>query len=214
MKVKMTRFQKWRFDIKKNSFSICLALGFFLIAAFFTYLAGNYADNFQGAGISDLILDNIPALQLSLLFVVSIFFLMAVLIIYPLFFKVDYLAFVIAQMALLVLIRSFSMILTHMPVPEGAIFVDFPSMINLWNFDNDLFFSGHVAIPFLGYLLFKKSKIRYFFLLGTALMVALVLLTHRHYSIDVFAAFFITYGSYRFFNWIFIKNKMKLPRIT
>jgi len=46
------------------------------------------------------------------------------------------------------------------------------------NFSNDLFFSGHTAVPFLGYLLFKEEKIRYVFLALSIMMGGVVLLMH------------------------------------
>jgi hypothetical protein len=74
--------------------------------------------------------------------------------------------------------------------------VDFPWIFKGISFQNDMFFSGHTAIPFLGFLLFD-GKIRYFFLCGSICMGTVVLLMHLHYSIDVFSAFFITYCCYR-----------------
>jgi hypothetical protein len=60
------------------------------------------------------------------------------------------------------------------------------------------------AVPFLGFLLFREDNIRYFFLFFSFFMGAVVLLMHVHYSIDVFSAFFITYGTHKvgekFFN--------------
>ena len=45
-----------------------------------------------------------------------------------------------------------------------------------------------------------------------------VLGMHQHYSIDVFAAFFITYGCYKFGNWFLMKSEHfannKIPGLT
>ena len=60
-----------------------------------------------------------------------------------------------------------------------------------------MFFSGHTAMPFLGFYLFRRSWVRYAFLAGSIVMGFVVLAMHVHYSIDVLAAFFMTYGSYR-----------------
>lgn len=69
-----------------------------------------------------------------------------------------------------------------------------------------MFFSGHTAIPFLGFLVFYEDKfMRYFCLAASVLMGATSLLTHQHYSIDVFSAFFITYATFKMGEWIFKK---------
>jgi membrane-associated phospholipid phosphatase len=61
----------------------------------------------------------------------------------------------------------------------------------------DLFFSGHTSTLFMLALVIpdRRTKIAY---LGCTLVVAVcVILQHVHYSIDVFAALFFSYGSYR-----------------
>jgi hypothetical protein len=93
--------------------------------------------------------------------------------------------------------------LTHLGAPPEAILTDFPRVFNLLIFRNDLFFSAHTAVPFLGYLLFRKERIGKFFLGATIVLASTVLLMHVHYSIDVFAALFITFSTYRFGEWLF-----------
>ena len=73
----------------------------------------------------------------------------------------------------------------------------FPWFFENLYFENDMFFSGHTAMPFLGFYLFRHSPLRYVFLVGAIVMGIVVLAMHLHYSIDVFAAFFMTYCSYR-----------------
>ena len=94
--------------------------------------------------------------------------------------------------------------LTHFGAPQGAISPPgFPGIVSALSFRQDYFFSGHVAFPFLCFLLFKESRIRWFFLASSIVMGVVVLLGHLHYSIDVFAAFFITYASYRIGGLVF-----------
>jgi len=71
-----------------------------------------------------------------------------------------------------------------------------PSFFYFLTYANDLFFSGHVGLPFLGFLIFKDKKIRYFMLSASIILAVTVLLMHVHYSIDVAAAYFITYSIY------------------
>ena len=90
-------------------------------------------------------------------------------------------------------------------MPAGALVYTAPAWFTVLDFKNALFFSGHTAVPFLGFLLFRKEKIGIFFLIATIVMALTVLFMHVHYSIDVFAALFITWGSYGIGEWLFRK---------
>ena len=101
------------------------------------------------------------------------------------------------QFSLLLIIRSVFMIFTHLETPAGAITVSYPWFFRSLYFENDMFFSGHTAMTFLGFYLFRRSWLRYVYLVGSIVMGIVVLAMHVHYSVDVLAAFFMTYGSYR-----------------
>ena len=61
----------------------------------------------------------------------------------------------------------------------------------------DLFFSGHTSIMFLFFLTNRNKKLRPVFLAATFLVGACVLIQHVHYTIDVLAAPFFAYTSFR-----------------
>jgi len=61
----------------------------------------------------------------------------------------------------------------------------------------DLFFSGHTATIYIMYLVAQKRYFRYFFLAATLIIAVSVLVQHVHYSVDVIAAPFFAYCSYR-----------------
>jgi hypothetical protein len=111
----------------------------------------------------------------------------------------------------MVMIRSIFLCFTHLKAPSTAIAINFAWPFSIISFQNDLFFSGHVAIMFLGFLMFE-GKIKYLFLALSIIMAFVVLTMHIHYSIDVFSAFFITYGSYKIGDYFhkkhFQKNKI------
>lgn len=71
----------------------------------------------------------------------------------------------------------------------------------------DLFFSGHTATMFVFFLISNNRKLKIIFLIATILVGILVLLQHVHYTIDVIAAPFFAYTSYRIIV-IFNKNLM------
>ncbi|MBL1215436.1 MAG: hypothetical protein HND52_18865 [Ignavibacteriae bacterium] len=68
----------------------------------------------------------------------------------------------------------------------------------------DLFFSGHTSTMFLLSLTAPLKKIKYIFIVLTVLVGLAVLIQHAHYTVDVLAAPFFAYTSYRI---IIILNK-------
>ncbi len=100
------------------------------------------------------------------------------------------------MLSLFVLVRSAFIILTHLKAPADAITVVSPSFFQFLTYTNDLFFSGHAGLPFLGFLVYKDSKIKCFMIFSSIILALTVLLMHVHYSIDVASAYFITYGIY------------------
>lgn len=104
------------------------------------------------------------------------------------------------------MVRSIFMCFTHLSTPSDASTFTVPYLVSFFTFQNDLFFSGHTAVAFLGFLLFRQNKkLKYFFLITSISMGIIVLLMHVHYSIDVFSAFFIAYGTFRVGEWFFKK---------
>jgi len=107
--------------------------------------------------------------------------------------------FVLKSFALFIFVRSFFIILTHSAPPLHESYLPSATRLDrlILGSGDDLFFSGHTGAPFLMTLLFWDNfYLRVVFLVTTAVFAAAVLLGHLHYSIDVFAALFITYGIY------------------
>lgn len=201
----MVKLQEWKQELKNHKRLIFTSLVFLIVAIAINFISGDYVSEVKGAEVPDLILDHTPSINLNIIFVYGNVLVIAALFIYPLLFRVKELHNVISQFSLLVLVRALFISFTHLSTPTVAILPHYPWPLSLMDFKNDLFFSGHTAGPFLGFLLFKNSKVGYFFLAASIVMAVTVLLMHIHYSIDVLSAFFITYGTFKIGKWLFKK---------
>lgn len=187
----------WIGDIWACKRMLVVAAVFVVVGLAADYYCGSYVTVTPGAKVPDLLLDKIPPVDLSFLFVYGYMVLLMVLFFYPGLFRVRMLHVVAIQFSVLLMLRSVFMIFTHLETPAGSVPVSFPWFFENLYFENDMFFSGHTAMPFIGFYVFRHSRLRYFFLVGAVVMGIVVLAMHLHYSIDVFAAFFMTYCSYK-----------------
>jgi hypothetical protein len=188
----------WKEEIISHKYLIIFSLIFLLVANILNFFASTYVDTIITSSVPDLILDIIPTVNLDFLFVYGMLAIILVIAIHVIFVHVKEFHTVVLQFSLLIMMRSFFITLTHIAQPADArIITSLPGILSLFTFRNDLFFSGHTAVPFLAFLLFRKEKIGIFFLIMTIVMAITVLFMHVHYSIDVFSAFFITFGTYK-----------------
>ncbi len=157
-------------------------------------VSGRYASEMAGnQPVSDLLLDHLPLLDVNLvhIYVASSFWLA---ILFVCIRNYQYLPFAMKTTALFLLVRSVFVMLTHLGPPQNLL--KLPSdLTSLYIYQGDLFFSGHVGGPFLFALIFWHRKPLRFICLGASVFFSvIVLLGKLHYSIDVFAAFFIAHS--------------------
>jgi len=195
----------WLRELVERRHLLVLSLALFVVALGADYACGTYVTSCNAVPVPDLILDRLPSVDLSFLFTYGYMALIVGMFLYPICRRPQVLHVIAFQFSLLLIVRSVFMIFTHLSTPAGAIAVQFPGFFSRLYFDNDMFFSGHTAMPFLGFYLFRDSRLRYVYLVGSIVMGLVVLLMHLHYSIDVFAAFFMTYASYRIGNAVLRK---------
>jgi hypothetical protein len=198
MKVKknLSRFEDWKLEILDHKYKILLAILFMALALAALVMSSNYVDELNSISVQDLILDLLPTVDLSPIFVWGLLIVVVVYLAYPLIFKPKKFHYALGMLSLFLLIRSAFVILTHLKAPAGAVHVTGPGFMQVLSYSNDLFFSGHTGIPFLGFLVFDEPKIKYFMLVASIILAIIVLLMHVHYSIDVASAYFITFGIY------------------
>jgi hypothetical protein len=189
--------QTWTRELIQCRHLLALSSVFFLVALLADYFCGVYVTYRPAVKVPDLILERLPTIDLSFLFTYGYMALIVGMFLYPIVRRIRMLHVVAIQFSLLLIIRSLFMIFTHVGTPAGAVDVHFPGLFSRLYFENDMFFSGHTAMPFLGFYLFRHSNFRYVYLVGSIVMGIVVLAMHVHYSIDVFGAFFMTYCSYQ-----------------
>lgn len=200
------KYRKQFLDDKKLRWTTIFAL-LFLVASFFVnFYAGTYATREASNDVTDLILNNIRVFDVDGIYVYGF---LAFCVFVALFgiFEPKRIPFFAKTVALFVLTRSLFVVLTHIG--------PFPSQLNIdsilfskFSFAADLFFSAHTGLPFLMALLFWENKrFRVFFIALSVFFAIIVLLGHLHYSIDVLAAFFITYTIFHISRTIFKKDQ-------
>lgn len=197
-------------ELWKNSRFVLssVSAALFLIGSLIiNYIAGTYATQNASNAVSDIILDNIPKINMDFMFV-QVFFIFLFFVALLLVNEPRQIPFVLKSIALFVFIRSIFINLTNIgPYPDNDFLALNSDFIKKFTFGGDLFFSGHTGLPFLMSLIFWKNKVlRITFILTSIAFGMAVLLGHLHYSIDVFAAFFITEGIYRIAEKIFAKD--------
>jgi len=192
--------------LKDRSFLFSFATGLFLFAASIVavFYSTGYANISASTSnsVTDIILSNTRVYDVDGLFVYGALAVIVFSVLIFLTLKVRHIPFALKSVSLFLFIRSIFVSLTHIsPYPSHAIISQsFLSSYHLFQIlftGDDLFFSGHVGLSFLAALLFWDSPLlRYIYLAISVMFAVVVLLGHLHYSIDVFAAYFITYTIY------------------
>ena len=191
--------------------SSCLFSSFLLAgSAVVNFYADNYANESASRSVTDIVLSNIRVYDVDSIFVYGTF-LLAFGIVVVCLLRPEKIPFTLKSIALFVIIRSIFISLTHIGADPARIPLDSISFANHYVqgifTGDDLFFSGHTGLPLLIALIFWDVPIERMLFLATSIIFAVVvLLGHLHYSIDVLAAFFITYSIYCLAKFMFIKD--------
>ncbi len=213
-----TRYKE-QFRDRRFVWSLVGSFALLIAALVINYYGATYAFESASNSVTDIILSNIPTFKVGGIFIWGPILFWIILSLY-LLQDPKLIPFTLKSVGLFVVVRSFFVSLTHLgPVPDripldvyGANFATHldSSMSFLFSSGADLFFSGHTGIPFLLCLIFWDHKpIRYFCLVTSIFFGTVVLLGHLHYTIDVAAAFFITFTISHLATFLFKKDKQR-----
>lgn len=151
----------------------------------------------QGIVLHDIVLEQLPAIDVSVLTFIIIWS-MNFLLIYrsvqdPAVFLLGLYTLILVN-----LIRFATISITPLNPPPGLIPLKDPLSSLFYGgptifITKDLFFSGHTSSQFMVFLCLKNRKDKLVALFSSMVVGLLVLVQHVHYTIDVAAAFLATY---------------------
>ena len=197
-----------------HEFTHAVIEGALLLATALTlnYLAIGYATERVSHSVTDIILSNIPVFQVDWIIIgtsIFLFLFSGVVAVH----QPKMIPFALKGVALFVVTRSVFISLTHLAPFTPHLIITSTRLMTVLGLGsaNDLFFSGHTGLPFFASLVFWHWKrIRNVYLTCSLILATSVLLAHLHYSIDVFAAFFITYSIFQVAKKLFANDYARL----
>ncbi len=201
------------YKLKNIQYRLLVSIIFLGATLYFYSKFLNYVETRQGFSFSDPVLGLFNPVDLTwLIFIVIYMSLLAGIII--LIRNPVRLIFAVQVYTVLILFRMAAMYsLPFNPPPEmiplNDPFVQFFGSGKMLT--KDLFFSGHTATLFLLFLVIDKKPFKQIFLIFTIVIGFSVILQHVHYFIDVLAAPFFTFGSYRIVKGIREKFSYSAP---
>lgn len=177
---------------------ITLFAGLGLNAASQTYLHNYISEGKTLPMLSDLILDNLPVINVALIYdiVALIPIILAILFMFQ---KHNYnrIPFFLLMIGIFYIVRGIFIVLTPFGNPPMFNGSD-PLFHGFANYELGVYPSGHAGIVFLILLLVKDKALRW--VIGVCLIIVIVtlFLAHGHYSIDILSGIFFSYAIYSY----------------
>ncbi len=199
--VKTGMLLNWKKMLGQKNFRIEFIISLVLLSSIlfsFTHFL-DFVENRHGIVLNDPVLSLFSPVDLNWL-IFFLIYLSLVLSFINLAREPEGLMLAIQSYTLMIAFRIAAMYLIPLDPPQKMIplndpFVQFFGTGKLLL--KDLFFSGHTATIFLLYLVNNHRQLRSLLLIFTIAAGISLLLQHVHYSIDVLAAPFFAYGSFR-----------------
>ncbi len=160
--------------------------------------------------VGDIVLDNLPVINLNSVVIEGALLSIVLGTLFVIFWRPRYVLFTLKAIALFIAIRAFFISLTHVGIYPGTVHPGpglFAGIYSYLNLQMGFFFSGHTGMTFLmGLIFWKEFPTRVVFLSLSFVFAVAVLFAHVHYSIDVFAAPFMTYGIFEVARYFFPRD--------
>ncbi|HOO98050.1 MAG TPA: phosphatase PAP2-related protein [Bacteroidales bacterium] len=173
---------------------ITLATGAILNFASQTYLHNYMIEGKTLPMLSDLILDNLPVIDLSLIYDIFCLVIFAIVFIYIIHRKkYNTVPYIIFLCGIFFIIRGIFIILTPFGNPPQFEGSD-PLFNGFSKYELGVYPSGHVGNSFLLLLLVKDRIYRNLLWFCVLVIVVTLFISHGHYSIDIFSGFFFAYA--------------------
>jgi len=191
----------WRPKLSDKNFRIRFIVSLIILAVSLSSIAMFlvYNETRQGFSFDDPLLNLFKPIDLTW-FTFVLLYSSLIIALYSISYYPEVFITALQSYALIMFFRLTTIYMLPINAPETIIPLTDP-FVELFGggqtFYRDLFFSGHTATMFLLYLTNPNKIMRYFFLAAAVLVGSFVLLQHVHYTIDVLAAPFFTFTSYR-----------------
>jgi hypothetical protein len=182
----------WRLALSQSHFRKKAVLGLvlnILVLILFPFFF-QHIEKRDGIQLRDIILDNIPAVNVSV-FIFIIIWSTALLTLIRAIQQPEIFITFLFSFFILSLCRMAAISLVPLNAPQGLIPLVDPLSNTFYGgsfVTKDLFYSGHVSTQFLIFLCLKKKRDKNLTVISTISIAILVLLQHVHYTIDVLAA--------------------------
>jgi|ERR1035437_10499257 hypothetical protein len=173
---------------------LILALGLGLNVASQTYLHNYISEGKSLPMLSDLILDHLRVINVSLIYdIVSLIPIILVLIYIP--HKKDYnrIPFSLLMIGIFYIVRGIFIVLTPFGNPPMFNGSD-PLFHGFANYELGVYPSGHAGIVFMFFLLVKDNTYKWIIGMCLVIVILALFLAHGHYSIDILSGIFFSYA--------------------
>jgi len=202
----MKYFNYKGFWTREHVRSLVNALILLALATVFQFYASAYVERTPGNPAVDLFLGILPVVNLNFLIVEGALAAIALSVILVLA-KPQYLLFTLKAGAIFIATRAMFIAVTHIGIYPGQINPDvgfFDRIYTGLGLEAGFFFSGHTGLPLLmALILWNKKFWRYAYIILSIVFGIAVLFAHIHYTMDVLAAPYMTYGIFKMSQYFF-----------
>jgi membrane-associated phospholipid phosphatase len=159
-----------------------------------TYLHHNVIEGKELPMLSDLILDNLPVLDVALYYDIFALIPIILVLIYVVHKKqFERVPFILMMSAIFYIVRGIFIVLT--PFGNPPMFNGSDPLFNGFSkYDLGVYPSGHAGNVFLLFLLVHDKLYKWLLFICLILVIVTLFLAHGHYSIDIFSGLFFAYA--------------------